>query len=427
MCGIAGFCLNPADTHINARRLAFHLLLGIEERGRDATGAAWYNRNHHLITQKRDVTAQKFVSGLSMDKRSQVAILHTRMWTQGKPENPLNNHPIHAGDIIGVHNGTVSNDPHLLRLAEAEGYKRRGEVDSEAIFATLNRVDDKFTLLDALEAPEARMALAWLDVNDKPNVLHLARGDGSPLVLAQTKNGSLIFASTSEAIIAAAAACNIDLPYMESTKEGTYMKVSDGIITELQKFQPTPQWSYYTGRSSGTGTYAVRSTTPPAPAIVKQHQSSYMDLRFLDPDTEVPEMSSDAFNSQYKDRVKAITEWIEVHAYIDGNEVTDDHAIFSKAAERGAFLRPGMWVQTLFCGQWLDAQVYRVPKTFPEGDYILRVLVPYEAEYGADPNEVYYEPILLARSVLDMDGPELYWDAPKASDKDDAEVLELTR
>ena len=42
MCGIAGFCINDADhKKLKTRSIAKSLLLAIQERGEDATGAAW--------------------------------------------------------------------------------------------------------------------------------------------------------------------------------------------------------------------------------------------------------------------------------------------------------------------------------------------------------------------------------------------------
>lgn len=351
------------------------------------------------------------------------------MWTQGKPENPLNNHPITAGDIIGVHNGTVSNDDKLIRLAVEHGYTQQGEVDSEAIFATLDRVSDQFSLTNALELIEARMAIAWIDTTDThDNTLHLARGDSSPLVLAQTHNGSLIFASTDTAIKGAADACGIDLPYMEHVKEGSYFRVRDGIVAETQQFIPTANW-YYSGRTWTSPGTTKTSTPIVKTALEQEHTSSYIQMKYLDINTEVPEETPLVFKASNPARNKAVQEWLEDHAFIeDGEELTDGHAVFAKAAENGAFLRPGTWVQTHFKGEWCDAQVYRVPKTFPQGDYILRVLVPFWGEHDA----LSVEPVLLARGIHDIDGDALRFDTAGGEgdtgtdNKSDEPVAELT-
>lgn len=443
MCGIAGFCINPRDTHINARHLASRLLLGIEHRGKDASGAAWRDRRGHMTVQKRALTASEFTPGLSMDKRASMAVLHTRMWTQGSPDNPLNNHPITSGEIIGVHNGYLSNDDQLIRHAEKFGYKRLGEVDSEAIFATIDRVgrdsDEKFDLVAALEEPEAKMAVAWVDLSDEnKNTLYLARGDGSPLVVAQTANGSLIFASEADAIKDALEPIGEGIAYLEHVKEGSFMKVRDGLIVEAWSFRPTPAWGYsYRGGSGGgrittTTTFTGSNTTPKSAtsvstnAITKNHGTTYLDMRYLDIDTEVESLPAASFNSMYKTRCDNIREWMERNAFVaEGESLDNDHAVFEKAAERGAFLRPGAKVFTKFCDDWCEAQVYRLPKTFPEGDYILRVLAP---QTDLATGEVYTEPVFLARTVMDIEGEDLYWDlgANGKDDKDDVNKDDVT-
>lgn len=61
---------------------------------------------------------------------------HCRAPTQGSPQNNLNNHPIVAGNIIGVHNGIIGND-HTLFTQFEKIIKRSAEVDSEIIFRLL--------------------------------------------------------------------------------------------------------------------------------------------------------------------------------------------------------------------------------------------------------------------------------------------------
>lgn len=405
MCGIAGFSINPKDDHINARLLAQSLLLGIEHRGKDATGAAWLDRRGNWVTQKRDRTATDFVPDLALDKRATVAILHTRMWTQGKPENPLNNHPIHANDIIGVHNGMVSNDDELIRDAvKAIGYERLGEVDSEGIFAAIAATGKTGDLMKTLEEIEAKMAIAWVDqAADEKGILHLARGDSSPLIVAQTENGSLVFASEVGTLQDAAKACGITFPYMEQVKEGTYFKVRDGMIAESKTFFPMPAWGSY---------YAATSTAPVSTnSVTKNHSTSFLDMRYLDPDTHIETPAVSSFERSNKSRIDNIAKWMQDHAYIEDSDV-DGHAIFTQAAIRGAFLRPGDWVQTWAVGEWCDAQVYRLPRTFPDGDFILRVFIPVNVINGVEPE---WDVVFLARSVLDIEGPQLH-STPSESD-----------
>ncbi|MDX1314403.1 MAG: hypothetical protein R3356_02775, partial [Eudoraea sp.] len=57
---------------------------------------------------------------------------HCRWPTQGSPSNNLNNHPLVIDNIIGVHNGVITNDYNLFK--EFRTLKRLAEVDTEIIF-----------------------------------------------------------------------------------------------------------------------------------------------------------------------------------------------------------------------------------------------------------------------------------------------------
>lgn len=60
---------------------------------------------------------------------------HCRQGTVGSAYTPFNNHPIIAGNIIGVHNGKIENYKKIYN--KHEGIQPIGEVDSEAIFQLL--------------------------------------------------------------------------------------------------------------------------------------------------------------------------------------------------------------------------------------------------------------------------------------------------
>ena len=195
MCGIAGFSIGRGDhRNVNCRQLAKHLLLAIQERGEDATGAAWSEADGNdkaVMFAKLDIPADEFVNSLNdlMPRYSRTAILHTRWATKGDPEEMGNNHPIVVGDIVGIHNGVITNDDYLFAV---EKWGRIAEVDSEAIFQLIEHSKDPVSRLHRLEG---RAAIAWLDTKE-PDTLHLARLDGSPLYIGATEHGSLVFAST---------------------------------------------------------------------------------------------------------------------------------------------------------------------------------------------------------------------------------------
>jgi len=231
MCGIAGFCLNQ-DEKLDARKLSMSLLNEIASRGRDATGAAWVQIDKEtkvagIHVSKAPVPSRLFEPYLkSMPKSTRRAVLHTRWATQGSPQNNGNNHPIVSGKIVGVHNGVLSNDDAVFSHL---GTQRRAEVDSEAAFALIDQT--VYHPADVLRSLQGRAALAWLDARDKRD-LHLARVDGSPLVLGATAKGSIVFASTMPLLVQGTQQAGVELSWVEEVEPMTYLRIRNGDIAD---------------------------------------------------------------------------------------------------------------------------------------------------------------------------------------------------
>lgn len=229
MCGICGASLAPSEK-VSIEALARDFLLGIEERGRHATGLAWHAGGDVWI-DKAAVTATQFTRTMPDMSGTQTFIGHTRWASQGSPSNPLNNHPIEAGGLVGVHNGVLSNDDDLFSLIGSG--LRRGEVDSEAIFAFI--ANSGLSLSESLELLQGSASIAWLDSEDA-DVLHLARVSSSPLVIGLTKEGSLLFAST-QRCLAKAEKIGVRIEQSFSLEEGTYLAVRHGEIVDSKLFR----------------------------------------------------------------------------------------------------------------------------------------------------------------------------------------------
>lgn len=234
MCGIAGFCIN-AKEHIDARVLSAALLEGIVERGRDATGAAWYNGlKDEVRYTKAPYSAKTFVTTRLplMPSGVKNVILHTRFATQGSPKNEHNNHPIVVENLVGVHNGHISNDKEILN--NYPNHKRIGQVDSEAAFVMAKY--DKNPLESFVDI-QGRAALAWIDGN-RGRELNLARVTGSPLCVAQTPIGSTVFASTKPILEKAMKKAGLKIEWIAEMEEYEYMKIRNGAVIEYTDFKP---------------------------------------------------------------------------------------------------------------------------------------------------------------------------------------------
>jgi len=128
------------------RLLTTELLVRTEERGKDATGASILFDSGNYIGIKRGERAADYLGTFGNSKEYYGGFLkfwreaeenvriylgHCRAGTIGDKEDNENNHPIKIGNLVGIHNGKISNHDIIF---EKLGCKRDGKVDSEAIF-----------------------------------------------------------------------------------------------------------------------------------------------------------------------------------------------------------------------------------------------------------------------------------------------------
>ena len=202
MCGIAGIHVKAAGFYgdDDLKIMARALLLGIEERGKDATGFAmlgYKDGEAVVVARKRPVRAAKFIDNGYVDWVCQpkTLILHTRLATQGPHHVNVNNHPMMHNTCFVVHNGMISNDYELFYDKRIE---RNCATDSAIIPVVLNeRPWDEAS--EALAELEGNFAIAAIDPVKYPGALLLGRNRWSPLVVYQTAN-ILVWASTVNAI-----------------------------------------------------------------------------------------------------------------------------------------------------------------------------------------------------------------------------------
>lgn len=185
-------------------------------------------------------------------------------------------------------------------------------------------------------------------------------------------------------------------------------------------------WGGSTPKSSGVLTSTSSSTyvkSSGTTVTTYGKKADFLDLTYLDAEKHIPTMPYKEAHEKWPKRESDINTWVDENVYdrVTG-ELRPDEDVFARAAERGAFLRPGSWVATYVCGQLADAQVYRLPNSFPDGTYIVRVLVPVYDEEGTYSG---VEATYLARTIADIvDGDDLYIEAtPETSDTEKKEVM----
>jgi len=149
MCGICGIVSYGGAVSYTKSRLirkaTTALLKNSKIRGSDASGMCIVTGiEAHLF--KNNIPSTELVQtneysdllgSIKHGDRFRAAIGHTRQKTKGSQYFNINNHPIRAGDVIGVHNGMISNDDYLFDQLSEE-IERGGQVDSEIIFSLIN-------------------------------------------------------------------------------------------------------------------------------------------------------------------------------------------------------------------------------------------------------------------------------------------------
>jgi len=183
------------------------------------------------VTKLRD-GGSALLDEISVPRDTTQALLHTRDYTKGAPEIEVNNHPVRHGDVVGVHNGVIANDDALLARYGIERETPEMSVDSEAIFALMQRRKSDGRALGELKGT---LATAWLDER-LPESVFLARGVSRPLWVGRT-SGDLFFASTRRALAIVEAALKIRFDARE-LKEGRQVEVVDGRIVRTRRFRP---------------------------------------------------------------------------------------------------------------------------------------------------------------------------------------------
>lgn len=403
MCGIAGFCLSKED-RVNAKRLARHMLLGIEPRGRDATGLAFRAPTTGDVSiHKNPIPAHKFVMGdVPINRHARTAILHTRFATQGSVHENVNNHPIRTGGITGVHNGVIDNDYKLFADMDLVGL-RIGQVDSEAIFAALaygfttnengeRRIKGAESIADILKVIEGSAAIAWLDDEDSPDVLHLARLSSSPLFVAQSANASLFFGSSRDAVTVGMRSVGLESVWDMYMTEGQYIRVEGGVITEKQEFTPCRRkWIPFRGGYTSSvwqkeddefdlirwveekkkNRDANKAAAAADDAPIRLPEDPFLATELMCSDI-LKELTGPSHLLEYGQRER------EMEEYRDALDLKNPNR-WELLSELKAYLRQGDWVYTKVGTCRVYGQVYELPQCFPGGKYLLRLVMPNES------------------------------------------------
>lgn len=219
MCGIFGIAhydnalpRTKSETYIE---LLENLMVGSQSRGRDAAGICVMN-DKGVYMYKNNVPAGSLIYHKEFREVSEsihvseetglfkCAIGHTRAKTKGSQKFNVNNHPIVANKVVGVHNGMIANDDELFETYD-KLIERVGRVDSEIIFRLIDHfVKHNNDLVSAVRHTNKELwgsySCAFIHL-DYPNYLTLFRESYQPLAIYIFNNiNTIVFASTTHII-----------------------------------------------------------------------------------------------------------------------------------------------------------------------------------------------------------------------------------
>jgi hypothetical protein len=226
MCGILGLLAYgklKTEEEENARReamifMATEILQLTAPRGKEATGISTLYKDGSYTGLKMGIPSTDFINRFGKTKETYEGYLktirghgappavmlgHCRKSSVGNSWNNVNNHPIKVGEIVGIHNGTLTN---FNTIFQKLGCKRDGSVDSEAIMRLLHHFSENGTVpftTEMLQEVAMRLEGTYSVLSYSGNNPYQAIGlrDTRPMTLALIKPLKLMVVASEENFI----------------------------------------------------------------------------------------------------------------------------------------------------------------------------------------------------------------------------------
>ncbi len=257
MCGIAGIHCRGDVPVADLNKAVQEMLLGLEGRGRDASGWITLTDDGQARLRKDVLPASRFVArmrserkrwGIADGRTVRTAMVHTRFATVGNKRDARNAHPHVSSTIAAVHNGTVYNADELF---ESFDLPRRATVDSEVVPALIEEMGWD-NVKDALSLLDGGAALGLIS-QQHPRELVLARVHDFPMHYVVTRD-YVMWASTPEVLRRGykAATGNKLKAKIESLGDGEMVVVTKGVVTTTTFPTLRPARARYVPTYTGT-------------------------------------------------------------------------------------------------------------------------------------------------------------------------------
>ena len=199
MCGIIA-CLNCEEQN----KILLEGLNQLQNRGYDSCGISTIYNNEFEIQKYASTSLNQGLNLLNQNlniNEATIGIAHTRWATHG-PKNDINAHPHidYHNKVSLVHNGIITNYLTIKKQLEKNGFKFKGETDSEVIANLISyhlTLDDTIflSIINAIKELEGTWSIVFM-IKDKPNSLYVCKS-GCPLLIGQTDNGIIVGSESS--------------------------------------------------------------------------------------------------------------------------------------------------------------------------------------------------------------------------------------
>jgi len=189
MCGIGGIFMPQGEAFPVTEVQEMWTLL--EDRGTHASGICYrWNDADKAIVNKAAKPASEMVDFVQNCQgfNTNYAFFHTRYTTQGSTENNGNNHPVVSQGIVLTHNGVIRDKPVFNHF----NIQPVHQVDTEALNVALRHGSTSWLA----ENISGSVSIAWVDITQNQEIVHLFTNGGNPLVVARLTSGAVVWAST---------------------------------------------------------------------------------------------------------------------------------------------------------------------------------------------------------------------------------------